>query len=203
MTKIFKLMIAAAVFTGLSTTGHAGTDFKSQLTLVEKHAQQMLKEWTKHPFILEAIREQNAASSSLTFEDIVALDKQWRGAPSKEDNALLQESLNNKAAGYLQGLQAASVLAITEVFVMDNRGLNVAQSGATSDYWQGDEDKWLRTYYHNPAVDDEPPYFIDDIEHDSSTGAIQVQVSLPIRDPENGETIGAITYGINLGDLNS
>lgn len=33
-----------------------------------------------------------------------------------------------------------------EIFVMDNQGANVAMSDKTSDYWQGDEDKFVRSF---------------------------------------------------------
>jgi hypothetical protein len=41
---------------------------------------------------------------------------------------------------------------ITEMFVMDAKGLNVGQSDVTSDYWQGDEAKWQKTYGAGPGV---------------------------------------------------
>ncbi len=41
---------------------------------------------------------------------------------------------------------------MTEVFVMDARGLNVAASDVTSDYWQGDEEKFSETFPKGPET---------------------------------------------------
>ena len=50
---------------------------------------------------------------------------------------------------------------ITEVFVMDNRGLNAVASDATSDYMQGDEAKWRKT-----CGQDAGQIFVDKVELD-------------------------------------
>jgi hypothetical protein len=79
---------------------------------------------------------------------------------------------------------------------MDAKGLNVGQSDVTSDYWQGDEAKWQKTYGAGSGV-----VFVDGVEEDESTQALQSQASVTISDPETGEPIGAITVGINLDML--
>jgi phosphopantothenoylcysteine synthetase/decarboxylase len=53
------------------------------------------------------------------------------------------------------------------------------------------EDIWRR-----PGV-----VFVDEVEEDESTQALQSQASVTISDPETGEPIGAITVGINLDML--
>ena len=72
----------------------------------------------------------------------------------------------------------------------------MAQSAATSDYWQGDEAKWQQTY----AAEDGALH-ISEVEFDDSTGFYQTQASMPIVDPATGEKIGAITFGINVQSL--
>jgi hypothetical protein len=76
---------------------------------------------------------------------------------------------------------------------MDNKGLNVGQSGITSDYWQGDEAKWQKTYGKGPDA-----ILIDDVEFDESSQTFQSQVSLPVVDSISGEVIGAVTVGVNM-----
>ena len=79
---------------------------------------------------------------------------------------------------------------------MDNKGLNVAQSVETSDYWQGDEAKWQQTYSVGPDA-----LHISEVEFDDSTGFYQSQASLAIKDPATNEVIGAVTFGINVQNL--
>ena len=79
---------------------------------------------------------------------------------------------------------------------MDGRGLNVAASDATSDYWQGDEEKFTETYGKGAGG-----ILVGDIEYDESTQTYQGQVSLAIADPETGAVIGAVTVGLNAEKL--
>ena len=76
---------------------------------------------------------------------------------------------------------------------MDNRGLNVGQSDETSDYWQGDEDKWQKSYLKGTDS-----VFVDGMEFDESAGMYLRQISVSIADPQTGETIGAITVGVDV-----
>ncbi len=79
---------------------------------------------------------------------------------------------------------------------MDARGLNVAASDVTSDYWQGDEAKFTQTY----PMGGNAVHF-GDVELDESTKEVQGQVSMSIVDQETGEVVGALTVGINLTAL--
>ena len=63
--------------------------------------------------------------------------------------------------------------AITEVFVMDAQGLNVAASGPTSDYWQGDEAKFQETYLKGAEA-----IHVSEVEFDESSQTYSVQVSV-------------------------
>lgn len=80
---------------------------------------------------------------------------------------------------------------------MDAKGLNVGQSDVTSDYMQGDEDKWQKTYPVGPDA-----VFIDEVEFDDSSGQFQSQANATVTDPATGQAIGAITLGINVEKLN-
>ena len=71
-----------------------------------------------------------------------------------------------------------------------------AQSVETSDYWQGDEAKWQNTFGNGSG-----DIHISEVEYDDSTGSYQSQISMPVTDPETGEMLGAITFGINVQSL--
>jgi hypothetical protein len=76
---------------------------------------------------------------------------------------------------------------------MDAKGLNVAQSTVTSDYWQGDEDKFSMSFGAGADA-----IHLGEIEQDESTQAFQSQVSITIVDPQTGAPIGAVTAGVDL-----
>ena len=148
--------------------------------------------WLSDPAIVSAIEAQNTANAGLTQGDIDALDKTWRAETSSADQPLIKEVLGREISKFLSGKVDASGGLITEAFVMDNKGLNVGQSGITSDYWQGDEGKWQNTYSKGVGAVD-----IGDVELDESTQTYQSQLSITIVNG-SGAPIGAITLGLNV-----
>ncbi|MEP5762500.1 MAG: type IV pili methyl-accepting chemotaxis transducer N-terminal domain-containing protein [Litoreibacter sp.] len=163
---------------------------------LEQFAHDELMGWLDNEDMLAAIRAQNIAHTDLNEEQIIALDKDWRAQAGEGGGPLISRLLGHPVSTWLLDKQNATAGFVTEVFVMDNKGLNVAQSAETSDYWQGDEAKWQETYLATPDA-----LHISDIEFDDSTGYYQAQASLPIVDPETKEIIGAITFGINVQSL--
>ena len=100
--------------------------------------------------------------------------------------------MNNAASEHLRTHVAEAGGRITEVFVMDARGLNVASSAITSDYWQGDEAKWIDTYMKGADA-----IHVSEVEFDESAQTYQMQVSMSVTDPASGAVIGAVTFGLD------
>lgn len=155
-----------------------------------------LMEAMTDPVVISAIKAHNAKTASYSQADIDALDQKWRAEVDAGGGELIDETLQSDASKYLQTLRDGEQGLLTEVFVMDARGLNVGQSDPTSDYWQGDEAKWQKTFGTGGAA-----VFVDEIEQDESTQMLQSQASFTILDPETGEAIGAATVGVNLDML--
>ena len=160
---------------------------------IRKLVEDQIKGWTANPIVVAAVKVQNGEHAGLTQADIDALDKKWRAETEASAKPMIQELLGRPASKELAGYKNDGAGLFTEIFVMDNKGLNVAQSDATSDYWQGDEAKWKKTFLVGPDA-----VFIDEVEFDESTQTYQAQVSVSIADPDSGETIGAITVGVNV-----
>ena len=160
------------------------------------YAENELSKWLTNETLIEAIKAQNVAHASLGQDDIDALDQTWRAEAKADGGDLINDLIGRPASAWLRDNQNATAGFVTEVFAMDNLGLNVAQSVVTSDYWQGDEAKWKQTYGNGSGQ-----MHVSEVELDESTGAYQTQVSLPIHDPETDEMIGAITFGINIQSL--
>ncbi|WP_211228880.1 hypothetical protein [Thalassobaculum salexigens] len=148
------------------------------------------------PTVIEAVKAQNAETAGLSEAEIDALDKQWRAEAEAGSGPLIDKVLAGKLSAFLKEKKAASNGLYSEVFVMDAKGLNVGQSDVTSDYMQGDEDKWQKTYPVGPDA-----VFIDEVEFDDSSGQFQSQVNATVVDPATGQAIGAITIGINVEKL--
>ena len=163
---------------------------------LKAYAEDQLTKWVENEQLIQAIRDQNAAHSGLTQADIDQLDLDWRAQRKTDDKPLIDRLLSQPTSEWLRDQQSQTASFVTEVFAMDNHGLNVAQSVETSDYWQGDEAKWQKTYGNGSG-----DIHISEVEYDESTGTYQSQVSMPVTDPSTGELIGAITFGVNVQSL--
>ena len=144
-----------------------------------------------------SIKAQNQQHQKLPQAEIDALDTQWRAEREKDDKPLIAATLSNPLSVYLARIQGRSLGLYAEIFVMDQNGLNVGQSSVTSDFWQGDEDKFQKTFNVSPDA-----VFIDAAEWDDEAKIWRGQVSFTVTDTEK-KPIGAVTMELNLTDRKS
>ena len=185
--------LTLAAMLSASAALQAQDEFTAPLTAL---GQSDIAAFAANPILIEAINAQNAVSGSYDQAKIDALDTQWRAEVDAAAKPLIDATLGNAASAYLKTVQDESMGKYTEIFVMDAKGLNVAQSTLTSDYWQGDEDKFSASFGAGADA-----VHIGEIEQDESTQAFQSQVSVPISDPATGALIGAITVGVDVSML--
>lgn len=148
--------------------------------------------WAQSAQVIDAITAQNAETAGADAAQITAWDTQWRGEVGQASQPLIDEVMGRPLSVFLAEQVSASGGRITEIFVMDALGLNVAASDVTSDYWQGDEDKYAKTYGVGAGA-----VFVDEVEFDESSQTYQGQVSVALTDPATGDVIGAMTVGLN------
>lgn len=139
-----------------------------------------------NPLLVRAVARQNA--QALTLEEIRERDESWR---SSADLTPFKLSLQRSPAGrFLQDLVTRDE-SISEAFLTDNQGANVAAYPATSDYWQGDEEKWIKSFNNGQGV-----VYIGPLQFDESSNGYSVQISAPVLN--RGETVGVLVAGITL-----
>lgn len=182
------LVMAPAVFLADFSVARAN-DFEPQ---IEAYAPKV-KAWLSDPAVIDAVKAQNAENANLTQADIDKLDTEWRAETSASDKPLIDKVLGRDLSKFLRQKADETEGLITEVFVMDDKGLNVGQSDVTSDYWQGDEDKWQKTFLVGASA-----MHLSEVELDESTQTYQSQLSLPIVDADGSTVIGAVTVGLNV-----
>ncbi len=105
-----------------------------------------IHKWIDVEIVRVSIKAQNKRLGRLAQDKIDALDKQWIKERLIEDQPLIAATLSNPLSVYLNRIQGKSLGLYAEIFVMDQNGLNVGQSSITTDFWQGDEDKFQQTY---------------------------------------------------------
>ena len=185
--------VFAAALVALSAGPALAQDFDVAMrAYLEAH----VAAWANDPVLVEAIRAQNARHAGLGAAEIEAMDQTWRSEVDDPASETIRQVLDNPAADFLRARVAESGGAITEVFVMDALGLNVAASAATSDYWQGDEEKFTETYPLGKGA-----VHTSDVEFDESSQSFQGQISVPVVDMASGEVVGAMTVGVDAEAL--
>jgi hypothetical protein len=188
-TRFLPVLLTAATLV-LPFTATAN-EFEPQIrSLIEDE----VRPWLKDAAVVDAVAAQNERHASLDPDRVAKLDEQWVAEAREGEGPLVDKVMGNALSDFLSTKKSELGGRVSEVFVMDNKGLNVGASNLTSDYYQGDEAKWQESYGTGRM-------HIGEVEFDDSAEAFLSQVSLPIEDPSSGEAIGAITLGVNVEEL--
>ena len=196
MTQLTRALVLAGCLFG-SATG-AAQAAENYVDSMHNFAKSTVKEWISEAIFIDSIKAQNTRHAGMDQMQIDGMDIQWRTETVLSRKPLITQVSSHELSKRLQQLKANANGVVTEIFVMDNKGLNVAISDVTSDYWQGDEAKFQKTFLVGPDT-----VFVDAVEHDASTDSFQSQLSMSISDPASGEVIGAITVGVNVDRLSA
>ena len=191
MKKIISVLVMTIFLAALNRA-------EAQYEALEKYIEDIVKKelvvFAKNPIIINAVRGANGGPEK-TRDEIAALEKRWIEAGDMD--AWIGSFLTNPCAAYLKDIQEKSVIGdrplYAEIFVMDDQGFIVAETSKTTDYWQGDEDKFIKAFDGGKGA-----LFIGEPMFDESTIKYSVQVSVPVFDPRTKRAIGAITFGIDL-----
>lgn len=190
-----QLMIATAAVFALGCAAAQAVD-PEFAPLLSDLAKTKIRALAQDPELVAAVKAQNLETSGYDQAKIDALDKKWRAEVDSDSKPLIDTTLGSAASRHVIDIVEKAQGLYTEMFLTDDKGLNVAQSGITSDYWQGDEAKWQKTFLVGPdAVD------ISNIDQDESTQVFQSQVSVTVVDPDTGAPIGALTVGVDVSQL--
>lgn len=186
-----KTLIALLMVTGMVLVVFGGTADSGEKApqKVFNLANTVLAELGRDLVIVKAVKEENVKSK--TLDQIKALDEKWQAFAGIAD--YMKAMMDSPCGKRLAEIQKTT-LYYAEIFVMDNQGANVAMTDKTSDYWQGDEAKFKKSF-----SDGIGSVFVDEVKFDNSTQNYLVQVSVPVRDGE--KVIGAVTFGINIDKL--
>jgi hypothetical protein len=187
MKKILFLLVLCMVFVA-GGLGAAGAAEKAPQKVIDLANSSLVKMGTD-PVIVDAVKAENAKGKTLA--QIQEMDKKWMAHAGVAD--YMKVLMESPCGSHLRAIQKASPY-FAEMFVMDNQGANVAMTDKTSDYWQGDEDKFKESYKGGTGA-----IHISDVKFDDSTQAYLVQVSVPVKDAD--KVIGAITIGIDVEKL--
>ena len=172
----------------------------SQPFSLSAYEQQVLEEllirkierWKHLPGLEEALKKHNLKARLWTQQEIAIMDKKWIKAFKADDFSYSLKMVDQELSAQLREIKKEGQGQITEIIVADARGLNVAISDITSDFWQGDEAKFTRAF-GQPSN----RLFFSDIRYDESTKHFQVDISVPLVNEEQQAPIGVLIFGVD------
>ena len=188
-----KLAYIAAIPLALWSGVALGADYQGAM---QSFLDTSIRNWSADPALIAAIIAANTDRATYDQAMIDAADTAWRAEVGQADTPTITPVLINAAADFLRVQVDGSGGKITEAFITDAKGLNVAVSAPTSDMWQGDEDKFTAVFPAGAAG-----VLFGEVELDESTQTYQSQISVAIVDPATGAVIGTMTVGVNADAL--
>lgn len=168
---------------------------------VSDYEQQQIKElltrkierWKKLPKLEPLLKERNLKSRGLSKQEIAGRDKKWIQAFTQNDFAYSIDLVDQEMSARLREIKKQSQDVITEIIITDARGLNVAISDMTSDYWQGDEEKFTEVF-SKPAN----TLHFGEISYDESTKRFQLHLSVPLYTEKKFKPLGVMVFGVDV-----
>lgn len=191
----FRMTLASALVAMSFMPAHAQTPEPDVNKLISPALIEEMRGIIGAEIVQVSVDAQNQRLVDMAQDKIDALDNQWKAEREAADKPLIAATLSSPLSVYLARVQGKSLGLYAEIFVMDKNGLNVGQSSVTSDFWQGDEDKFQKTF---DVADD--AMFVDAPEWDDEAKIWRNQVSFTLVDASK-KKIGAVTVEINLTEL--
>jgi hypothetical protein len=134
--------------------------------------------------LVKAIVAKNAVTE--TADDIKKRDQEWQKNPAYP----LRKQLTQSACATRLRQIIETDPVVVEAFLMDSRGGIVCATIETTDYFQGDEPKWSKTYGEGKFV------YIDAPALDYSTNTMAIQLSMVVLD--GPRKVGALTLTLKI-----
>ncbi len=190
-----RIFLASITMVMISLSVSRADGSPPDMAIIDDEAVGEIRKWLANPVVEISIKAQNRKYNSMSQDEVDRLDKEWRAETKAADQPLIAAILSSPLSNYLTQIQAASGGLFTELFIMDAKGLNVGQSAITSDFWQGDEGKYQKTFPNGASA-----VFVDEPEFHDGTKTWRAQVNLSIADATS-QTIGVVTVEYNLTEL--
>jgi len=124
-------------------------------------------------------------------------DEKWSAAVKSEITPFMKEIINNNLSNELRlniefYNEKYGYDIFPELFATNKYGVNIAQTGKTTDYYQADEEWWQKNRNQK--------YYVGDIGYDESTGTYSLELGVRV-DDKNGNFLGILKSVYNVQEL--
>ena len=160
---------------------------------------EIFQEYTMDSELREAVLSSNRDFDKLN--DIQAhinkKELEWTSSAKEEVTPFMHDLINNGLSNNLREKMAfynekAGYRIFGEVFITNKYGINIAQTGKTSDYRQDDEEWW--------QIAKKDSFYAKNIEYDESAGIYSLAIGMRI-DDRNGNYIGVMKIVMSLEEV--
>lgn len=160
-------------------------------SLIDGH----LERWRQEPLLLDALAAA-AEAPPPTPESLQAADTRWQEERVSGARRMIEQLLGSPLSAELRTALQDYPDLFNELFVADRYGRLLAAGDVTSDFFQGDERKFI-------ASRDLPEdgMVIEPLDYDASTRQFAVKVSGPVYGGTPRTFLGVLTFGVRLGHL--
>ncbi|MEE9323115.1 MAG: ATP-binding protein, partial [Candidatus Aenigmarchaeota archaeon] len=124
-------------------------------------------------------------------------DREWISVPKGTITPFMQELMNNELSMELKEIvdfheEKYGYMVFGEIFVTNKHGVNVGQTGKTTDYYQADEEWWQNAKENGLNV--------ENLEYDRSAGLYSIDIETRI-DDEDGNFEGILKAVLNVREI--
>lgn len=160
------------------------TGFSKELEQLLGKKIELLKNLATNPQIIEIIKRFNEKNQEISISDILKDDKKWKETKGIDD--FIKPFIINECAQFLIEFQE-QYDEFPEIFITDENGLIVGETNKTSDYYQADEQWWIKAYNNGIGR-----IYFGKIEYDESAHAEAISIYIPVMDFQYNKAIGVI-----------
>ncbi len=190
---VSRLAFVTLLFSSSAIAETVTSKASPELERVLRKNMELLSLKLSNPTIQSAVRDANQSNEKLSNDQIQELDRRW--IESKGINEFIKPYLINPCAKELLKLQESHD-GFSEIFLTDNKGLNVCQTNRTSDLYQADEGWWTKTWAEGRGAQ-----HFGDIEYDESAHTEAIAIFVPITDPQSQRIIGVAKGVLDVTEL--
>ncbi|MBN1379963.1 MAG: PDC sensor domain-containing protein [Gammaproteobacteria bacterium] len=152
--------------------------------VVDQRSQEII-ELSESRDVIEAVKSQNM--QKLSAKEVERRDQLWQEA--KQDDGAQLAMLDTNIQQTIRNFVLNKKVVYSEMILIGEDGVNIASYPLSSDYFQGDEEKYTRPYESGEI-------FYGPVEYDESSGVPAIQISVPVKD--GSTVIGVLVAGVKL-----
>lgn len=144
--------------------------------------------------VIDNLVKQNDISAGYTESSLKIMDNSWHSEIRKVNQPLISQVMGSDLSQFLQKKKDDSSGVITDLRIIDAKGLNIAQTVISEDYWNEGKPRWDNTFKVKTYAT-----YISDVYYSDETNKFQVEISFMIISED--QPVGVIAAGIDVEQL--